>query len=110
MNKEYEDFLTNQRNMHYEGVKESQEIVKKYFLKEFEDILSKNESWTCPYNFKKTRKDKVKNDQALPTCYDMVDFSLADHISHSKTTHDAENDMETEDISIETRKLNFFRV
>ncbi|KAJ7376294.1 hypothetical protein OS493_035655 [Desmophyllum pertusum] len=37
--KEYEDFLTNQRNMHYEGVKESQEIVRKYLRKEFEDLL-----------------------------------------------------------------------
>ncbi|KAJ7381845.1 hypothetical protein OS493_038710 [Desmophyllum pertusum] len=105
---EYEDFSTQQRNMHYEGVKEAHKIVRKYLPKEFEDLLIKNESWTCPYHFRKPEEIKLKTGQALPASYNMLDFSLADHISHSKATHDAENVMETEDVLIEKEEAGLF--
>ena len=73
----YKEFLKQQQNMHGEGVKRAQELVKKFLPVDFAIVLESNEAWDCPYSFTKHANSKMIETGPPPPDYNKLYVSLA---------------------------------
>ena len=73
----YQEFLKKQQEMHREGVKKAQELVRKFRPVEFSTLLESNGAWDLPYSFQKPTGIKMVRTSSPPPEYDKLHVSLS---------------------------------
>ena len=74
----YQEFLQKQQDMHREGVKKAQDLIRKFLPTEFSRLLESNNLWDCPYYFQKpTNIQMIRSGPPPPEC-NKLSMSLAE--------------------------------
>lgn len=98
----YKEFLERQRSMHRAGVKQAQDVIRKFLPDEFETTLTVNGCWTMPYRFTKPAEIVIVSDQ--PPSYDKLEVFL-----DINTPNSVENEVVMESLLIENEEDEFMR-
>lgn len=88
--------------MHRAGVKQAQDLIRRYLPDEFETTLTVNGCWKMPYRFNKLAETIIVSDK--PPSYDKLDVFLDVH-----TPNSVENEVVEENLLIENEEDEFVR-
>ena len=86
----YQEFLTRQQQMHKKGVKQAQELVRKFLPEEFSNLLKSNQGWDCPYFFQKPAGIKLVKTGPPPSEYNKLCVSLSSSADSEAVMRDIE--------------------
>jgi hypothetical protein len=70
----YTEFVKEQREAHYRGVKRAQELCNKYMPQKVVTLLKQKKCWEVPYSYEKPNGITVIGDLTdLPSCHNLIE-------------------------------------